>query len=54
MIKFDYQTQLMALWSQASQCHEMFYHDSEVMGSNPSQVQSGSAYSVCLSWTSQR
>ena len=39
----------MAVGSKASQWHEMFCHDPEVMGLNPSQVEVGSAYYFCQS-----
>ena len=45
---------LMAEWlEQASQWHEMYYHDLELMSLNPGQVELGvhSTYVLCRTWT---
>ena len=41
----------MTVWSRASQWHEMFGYDPDVMGSNPCWVELGGALYFCLSQT---
>ena len=50
----NFMTSLMAVWSKASQSHEIFYYDPEAMDSNHSQVKLGREacelmYCVCAS-----
>ena len=42
-------TSLKAVWSKTSQRHEMFCHNPEAMGSNPSSVKLRGVYIVLLS-----